>query len=757
MSSSEGLDSVHIGLVACGDPQGDGPATDAGSATDAGPELDAGPPGPEGLRILMLGPADLDAADAVDVLTQSLEARGAAGDVHVEAVELDTLLNFFHAYTERDPRLSVFDAGWDFVVLADTVERVEAAELSFEGARGLAELARDGGAVPLFMASGQATADSPAHENLWRIGLGAGAHVVSRAVVSADASVLTTERHLATAACIYSAIIGEDAAATGYVPDFAPPQRWVEIAAQAHLQAMADSAAVHYTGDHEGVVRIEPSSSSTPYNYMTVGSSSEAGWAAAMGAMLTHEGLSGSLRAMGACGSGRVVDDTCLGLAAPYFASDTYQVLFARWYFADIDTIRAAANDPELMPQVYDRHYDGLDHAGEAAIDALETRSLTQYGVARDLGLAWLPHHINFARIKHQDDSVMFTSDGTHAHTHVNRGMAAMSYVSRTGLSPVLTGLTGHTRLAVEEGERTIRQLATLSIGGATVADTPENRVAIPAVDLSDTPMLPDCAGPQTACQSGCADTTEDAANCGACAVACAVGETCVDSECWEECGAEVCTHGETCVAGSCEPYCQASVGAPTSCGSNSAAIHNCENLFDEEGLTASLTGVSGASCLADGTTPHCTYGGGCTAGCVGDLWFRFDLDEGINVNGLSYLTDWHNKTPNHWELWVSDSLTDTPDGGAVMVASGVGQPSPWRCVAGESCADATVPDICCPDGRDQPQDTTAAGEFYPLYNSASFPLAYGRHWYFVVRDTHYPPSLILSEVQLTCDLAPIP
>ncbi len=211
---------------------------------------------------------------------------------------------------------------------------------------------------------------------------------------------------------------------------------------------------------------------------------------------------------------------------------------------------RAAANDPELMPQVYDRHYDGLDREGEAVVDYVESRSARQYNVARIMSLRWLPHHINFARIKHQDDSVSFTSDGTHALAHINRGLAAMSYVSRTGQSPVLAGLTGHTRLAVEEGERTIRQLATLGIGGATVADTPANRVTMPAVDLSDTPALPDCTGSVAACQSGCADTTDDPANCGACGVSCAGDETCVDSQCREICGALVCPASETCVAG---------------------------------------------------------------------------------------------------------------------------------------------------------------------------------------------------------------
>lgn len=734
-------------LIACSEPQNDA-VTDAGTATDAGT-----PPGSDGLRVLVLGPADLGAAGAVEVLAQSLEARGAAGEVHVEAVELDTLLNFFHAYTDRGARLAVFDEGWDFVVLADTVDRVGSAELSFEGARGLSELARSAGAVPIFMASGQTTVDSSSHENLWRIGLGIGAHVVSQAVVSSDAGVLPDEQHLATAACLYSAIVGEDAAATGYIPDFVAPQRWAEIAGQANSQGIVDAAAVHFAGDHDGVVRIEPSSSWNPYNYMTVGSSSEAGWAGAMGAMLSHEGLTGTLQAMGTCGSSRVVNDVCLGLASPYLTSSKYQVIFARWYGADVDTIRAAANDPELMPQIYDRHYDGLDHEGEAAVDYAETRSAQQYNVARVLGLSWLPHHINFARIKHVDDSVLFTSDGTHAYPHINRGVASMSYVSRTGQSPVLVGLNGHTLLAVEEGERTIRQLATLSIGGTTVADTPENRVTMPVVDLSDTPALPDCADSVAACQSGCADTTNDPSNCGACSVPCAGNETCVDSRCLELCGAVVCEANETCVAGTCQPFCLAPVASPSACRSSSDDIQNCEMLLDDEGLTSSRTGISGASCAADGTTSHCTYGGGCAAGCINDVWFRLDLDEAINVTGLSYLTDWHNKAPNNWELWVSDRVDDTPDNGAVFVASGVGQPSPWRCVAGESCADASVPDICCPNGRDLPQDTTDAGDLYPRHNVADFPVTYGRHWYFVVRDSHHPPSLILSDVRLTCDL----
>ena len=77
--------------------------------------------------------------------------------------------------------------------------------------------------------------------------------------------------------------------------------------------------------------------------------------------------------------------------------------------------------------------------------------------------------------------------------------------------------------------------------------------------------------------------------------------------------------------------------------------------------------------------------------------------------------------------------------------------------MTGEPCGlDPTVPDECCPNGRDQPQDTTDVGSFWPRWNIAEFAFDQGRYWYFVIKDSYRDDSVVVHEVQFSgidCDL----
>ncbi len=141
-----------------------------------------------------------------------------------------------------------------------------------------------------------------------------------------------------------------------------------------------------------------------------------------------------------------------------------------------------------------------------------------------------------------------------------------------------------------------------------------------------------------------------------------------------------------------------------------------------------------------------CSFEGACsTSGCVIDLWWGFDLGAVRTISRVRFLSDWWSKRPKNYEIWASDNPSDVPFAGASLVATAVGHQNPWRCVAGESCLDPSVPDACCPNGRDAPQappSTTNA-----KYDSRDFPAHAARYWYLVVRDTYAVTDLTLREV----------
>ena len=159
--------------------------------------------------------------------------------------------------------------------------------------------------------------------------------------------------------------------------------------------------------------------------------------------------------------------------------------------------------------------------------------------------------------------------------------------------------------------------------------------------------------------------------------------------------------------------------------------------------------------CANDGTSSFCTYGGNCAAeGCISRVSFRYDLGQPQSVQRMRYRSDWWNKRPHHWELWASNSTQDVPQNGAQLVANGIGKPAPWGCVTGEACTD-DVPIECCPNGRNNPQDTVNVGTFYGKYDEATFGATEARYWYFVVVDTYEKNWFIQDEFELFSDICP--
>jgi hypothetical protein len=131
------------------------------------------------------------------------------------------------------------------------------------------------------------------------------------------------------------------------------------------------------------------------------------------------------------------------------------------------------------MAQIYDRHYDGTDNPGVLALDPIYNQAYPTVYAAIEQDLGWLPMRISFGDLKIAYPEAPLLSDGVHATDTVQAGLAAMSYVSRTGKSPTLDGLDPQTKFAVENGERLVRTMATLTRTGMPMADTPSNRVVV--------------------------------------------------------------------------------------------------------------------------------------------------------------------------------------------------------------------------------------------------------------------------------------
>jgi hypothetical protein len=191
----------------------------------------------------------------------------------------------------------------------------------------------------------------------------------------------------------------------------------------------------------------------------------------------------------------------------------------------------------------------------------------------------------------------------------------------------------------------------------------------------------------------------------------------------------------------SCDPDASSERLLPIACAASDSVL-GCERTLD--GILRPEWLIS-----CDEHPAACDFAGdGCDVeGCIEDFTLMYRLTDAAAVDRIRYRSDWHNKRPRNWQLWVSDEETLTPGAGATLVTSGTGNEGPWRCVAGESCLSDHVPDECCPDGRDQPQ--APESEQVALWDEQDFAGVVGRIWWFRIQDTQDRINLTLAEVEL--------
>ena len=59
------------------------------------------------------------------------------------------------------------------------------------------------------------------------------------------------------------------------------------------------------------------------------------------------------------------------------------------------------------------------------------------------------------------------------------------------------------------------------------------------------------------------------------------------------------------------------------------------------------------------------------------------------------------------------------------------------------------------PNGRSQPQDTTAVGANYAKWDTATFSATSGQYWYIVVKDTYAAQFFTLQQTEFDLDTCP--
>jgi len=461
--------------------------TDAGDATrsDAGlgdvdPDASTGDGAfPASGRMLVLAPARSAAAELGTLLAAIARAVGSDLAVDGVAYEESSLLLFFYAWEGRDARLAALE-GYDTVLLVDGPHMAAAApELHFEGVQAVAALVEAaGGRVALLSYTRDIfTADATA-EAAYRVGNGVGAPVVPVSSVLSDAAYPTSFWAAAAAASVYAALSGRSAAVDA--PDAVPPPLvaadWAYLCDAALARLAADASSVMYDAPPHGPVRIEALDPPSPYRFMIAGTSSEQGWRSAMRALLGREGLAHADNDLGGCNMYKRLDAACAATAASRLAAAPYAVLYARGYDVTAESLRDAGDSPDLQVTVYDRHFDGIGSDGVNAIGVMEDRMLFVREEAVATGAVWLPMHLMYARLKVAIPTAPLLSDGTHATTAVQTGLAAMSYVARTGRTPSTDGLDATSTRASAIGAVLVAQLSSLSRTGTYVPDDPATR-----------------------------------------------------------------------------------------------------------------------------------------------------------------------------------------------------------------------------------------------------------------------------------------
>jgi hypothetical protein len=414
----------------------------------------------------------------------------------------ESLMNFFYLTEGRDERLAPLAEPWSYVVVLESPGFVSAfPEFHFEGVRVLGCSARAAGAEPIVLmpwTAAPAPSAAALGEITYRVANGTNSIVAPAGFAWEEAQAVASpalgqnDRFVA-AATLYSTLTGRDAGATGYDPTEIPPDLAAELATIAFNAVQSEAGRVHYQGAYHGVVEMRTAAPGGDFWFMESGTSSEQIWYDRMGEIVPKAGLVPQGTQIGYTNPNKSFDAACLDNALPYFRQQQYQTLFARGYEADPNcpctdddtqcpesmcaaTITAAGMQTDLQVQVWDRHIDSVLSDGRGAINMMEERLKDTYRQANALGLALIPYHLMFAKLRTMRPSVQLLSDGIHATYPVGYGLATMSFVSRTGIHAPTDGLDADTQLAAELAEETIRQLSTLSVSGAFVPDDPSRR-----------------------------------------------------------------------------------------------------------------------------------------------------------------------------------------------------------------------------------------------------------------------------------------
>jgi hypothetical protein len=519
-----------------------GPPDQAASPLDAATAVDRGPdatsPGfesygrdcpkasPSSLpadspRILILGPSPN--AEAIAAHLQGLLAADAAFKTPVVSaagtkVELAadpnaggiSLMSFFYVREGRAKRLAPLAEPWSYVVLLEEPSFAKSyPELYFEGVRVLGCHARALGAKPVVLMNWPYTTGTAASQDTavlgelaYRVANGTGS-IVAPAGYAKEALPPMIPAHgpdagwgaddvFIDAATLYSTLTGRDAAATGYQPPGLSSSLATQLAKAALDTVISEAGKVHYQTAFHGAVELSTAQPKGELWFMVSGSSSEQIWYDRMNEILPKVGLTPKGTQIGYTNPQKMFDEAALAKAVPYFQTHQYQILFARTYDglhlsdeqltpgSGVTTIRTAGGQTDLQVQVWDRHADSVSSDGAAAVNMMEGMLTWKRSESGFFGLALIPYHLMFAKLKTMRPAIQLLSDGTHATYAVGYGLATMSVVSRTGIHVPTEGLDADTRLAVELADETIRQLSSLSVSGAFVPDDPGTRPKSP-------------------------------------------------------------------------------------------------------------------------------------------------------------------------------------------------------------------------------------------------------------------------------------
>ena len=426
------------------------------------------------LEILVVGHRLYDVdniAATVDIVLDAhpaLEVTRADGLDYIEP----GLLGFAYGWTGREERLQPLGEGYDLVIVIDAHNlSAQSPEAHFEGARVVQELVEPEGQLVI-----AANGDHDAVVNSYRVGVGLGAPVIPVTRILQVATVTSGNWDAALSAALLYALTGDDP--LPYRDPGTSEITWENVAEAVVLVMDSDARTPQFHEPWSGAVRIEPVPIPDTYYFMLTGTSSEWGWEVAMTALLEREEIEYVSVNLGQCNDLRSMDEACVERAEPHFEENEFMSLYARAYEVAAEDIRRAGG-LGLQPQVYERHWDMPDNPGTIALDQIDDRVRSLSSTAREQDLAWLPYHINFARLKYTIPEAQLLTDGVHATSAVQSGMAAMSFFSRTGIEPSTADVDEETATAMTLGVSTIRQLSTLSLTGAPIVDDPETRPAI--------------------------------------------------------------------------------------------------------------------------------------------------------------------------------------------------------------------------------------------------------------------------------------